>query len=296
MQRPIKCSLCASPKAAEVYNGVVRSGGWGSFTRRKYKIFNCSNCGISFISPIPNIDYAKGRYRNAYNGSSEVETYFRLHDKEQINYLGLISDLILRDKTVCDIGCGGGSFLDHVKGLARRTIGIEPFAGYRRSLNERGHIVFSSLDALMASKGTSKPDLVTSFHVIEHVDEPIAFLRKIRNVLKPDGRAVLVTPNADDILMKLNLASYRKFHYRTAHLWYFNDRSLQYAAMRAGFSKIKIQYRHSYDLSNFALWLRDGRPTGNGAAGVFAPTIDRAWRAWLEESRMADTIVIYLIK
>lgn len=246
------------------------------------------------MNPFPRIDYVKSDYRLNYNGSVGIETYRRLHVKEQAGYIDLIKGLNLKGRTVCDIGCGGGTFLDCIKNMAQKTIGIEPFVGYHGPLKNSGHTVFSGIEAMKASDRNCRVDLVTSFHVIEHVEDPIAFLNQIKGVIKPGGRAVLVTPNADDILMKLDFGPYQKFNFRTAHRWYFNHRSLVFAAQKAGFIKIRIRYRHNYDLSNFALWLRDGKPTGNAKVGLFNSRINRAWQDYLESQGLADTIALYL--
>ena len=44
-----------------------------------------------------------------------------------------------------DFGCGGGSFLDSIKGIAKKTIAVEPFVGYHESLKLRGHEVYSDI-------------------------------------------------------------------------------------------------------------------------------------------------------
>lgn len=231
-----------------------------------------------------------------YNGAADVQTYLRLHRPEQERYLKLSRVRVTRGRTACDIGCGGGAFLDRLKDSGFMTMGVEPFLRYHRSLKNRGHQVFASTEALLSKLGPGCSDLVVSFHVIEHVEDPIRFLEAARSVLRPGGRAVLATPNSGDILMKLGPEAYRSFNYRTAHRWYFNAQSLKYAAQQAGFVKMNIGYSHNYDLSNFALWLREGRPTGNAAVGLFGSEINRAWRTYLERNGMADTIVLYLKK
>ncbi len=296
MKSILSCALCGSRKITSVYNGAIRSGSWGNVTSSRYQVFTCSHCGVSFLNPFPIINYAEKSYRLDYNGSAGIKTYNRLHDKEQSWYLDLLKNLDLSGKTVCDIGCGGGSFLKYINGLAGRTIAIEPFIGYHRTLRSGGHSVFSGIDALMAVEGKSQIDLTTSFHVIEHVVEPVAFLKSIREVLKPGGKLILATPNADDILMKMGFGPYQKFNYRTAHPWYFNQRSLGYIARKAGFKKARFGFRQNFDISNFALWLRDGRPTGNSGTNLFDKEINQAWKLYLEKNGMADTIIVFLTK
>jgi hypothetical protein len=97
-------------------------------------------------------------------------------------------------------------------------------------------------------------------------------------------------------MMKLASQDYRSFFYRTAHLWYFNSQSLQWAAARAGFKVKKVFFKHGFDLSNTLCWLRDRRPTGIGGIDLLDERINAAWRTFLEDKGLADTLWVVLKK
>jgi hypothetical protein len=60
--------------------------------------------------------------------------------------------------------------------------------------------------------------------VIEHVDDPGALLREARSLLTRDGILVIVTPDAGSVAAKL--MGWRWWHYRVAHIGYFNKQNL----------------------------------------------------------------------
>jgi hypothetical protein len=106
----------------------------------------------------------------------------------------------------------------------------------------------------------------------------------------------LETDNLHDILMKLNITSFDEFFYRTAHLWYFEDKTLKQMAEQAGFSDIKISFRHNFDMSNVMLWLRDNKPTGNGKLDFLSNGVDQNWIEFVESSGLADLVCIEMTK
>lgn len=286
--------MCGSG-ATLVYRGAIRAGSFGRVTADAYSVYRCADCSVEFLHPAPEVEYESEIYRSTYNDAVDVGSYFRAQDGLAISYFSLLSRRTkFRDAVVADFGSGGGSFLDAVAGQARSTIAIEPFAGYHESLRARGHTVYSYGTDFLADARRPAVDVAVSLHVIEHVPDPIAYLREIREALAPEGVAFILTPNNDNILLKLDAPGYRAFDYRTVHRWYFNGAALQSCARKAGFEGTGIFYQHNYDLSNAVLWLREGRPTGNAALPIFDERINAAWAGFLEDRGMADTVWIEL--
>jgi len=284
------CRLCGAATAVG-YEGFVRAGKPGVESTQPFKVRTCVDCGVGFLDPFESLDYQTPAYRESYNTSSTVAAYFAAHDALQAGYLAQVSArTTLRGRVIADFGAGAGAFLDLVSGPARATVAIEPNDIYRASAAERGHLTYASVEDLLADPKAPRIDVAVTLHVIEHVADPVLYLTLIRQCLSENGKLFVLTPNADDVLMRLGHDAYRRFNYRTAHLWYFARASLTRCAKAAGFERATTWFEHDYDLSNFALWLKDSAPTGNGRSDLFDGRINGAWKTFLESSGMASAI------
>jgi len=292
-----KCGLCGSDYYTLVYDGVIRDGVFTKETSVNHKVVKCDSCGLVRLleNPLSMSYYQSDEYRQSYNETAKPSDYIEMHDSEQVPRLHKMDAKDFRGNTVLDYGCGGGAFLDWVSGVAEETIGIEPFQGYHECLTERGHQVFGEpQSALKEYKG--KVDKIVSFFVIEHVEDPVQFLSDSYELLKEGGSMYVETNNLNDVLMKLGSKEYERFFYRTAHLWYFDGDTLKGTAEKAGFSELKVSYRHLFDLSNAMLWLRDGVPTGNGKLDFLDSRMNSAWVSFVESACIADTVCIEMVK
>ena len=272
------CCICGDCKGYAVYDGPVRAGRFGALTQRTFRVLRCASCGVDRLDPLP-VDtaaYESGSYRQAVDGSTDVLQYYLAHDRELAARLGLVGSAALRGKVIADVGCGVGAFLDILKGVAGLTIGIEPQRDFGAALREKGHEHYAYADGL-AKAAPGSVDMAFCFQVIEHVESPRGFLADVARCLKPGGRLHLTTPNRDDILMLVGPESYRRFFYRVAHLWYFDAPSLCRTAEAAGLKIVQMSTPHHYDLSNFAVWLRDQRPSGLGALPELSGPADAAF-------------------
>jgi len=292
-----ECSLCPESGYDIIYDDFIRDGVFGRKTKIKHKVVKCKGCELVRLleNPLTMEYYQSDNYRNSYNETSHVSDYIEVHDIEQMPRLNKISVQAFRDKTILDHGCGGGAFLDLVSGVASTTIGIEPFTGYHKSLTSRGHEVFSdSISAINFYEG--KVDTIVSFGVLEHVEDPTQYLKDSFDLLTNGGKMYLETDNLDDILMKLNIPEFDQFFYRTAHLWYFNDQTLRKIVEGAGFFDLEISFRQNYDISNIMMWLRDGKPTGNGKFDIFDSRVNTAYIQFVESAGLGDLVCIEMTK
>lgn len=252
------CEICNSGDIAIEYNGKIRYGKFGDYIENS-NIYVCKNCGVKFYNS-GEIDYKNDDYRTLVQEDTSAQKYYHNQDDEQIHNLEVVGIHNLRDKVVADIGCGAGSFLDCIKGVAKDIIAIEPYVEYQKVLNSKGYKVY---DYSSSISNDTRIDIATSFAVIEHVDNPVEFLGSIKSKMADKGGVMVIsTPNADDFQLELIGDEYKNFYYRYVHKWYFNQQSLKFIADKLGFKKVEFKYVHKYDMSNLIYWLKDKRPTG----------------------------------
>lgn len=292
------CEICgADDWNSIVYEGAVRSGSFGTRTEGG-KVARCGDCGVDRLDEnvsISALAYESDNYRIAMAQGLEVEDFFSHADPVQIYNLSAFWPMDLRGKVIADIGCGAGSFLSHVSGLAESVVAVEPTERYHNFLRQRGYDVFSYVaDALKVHP--EGVDIAVTFQVIEHVLNPRAFLTEIAALLKPGGALIIATPNRDDILMKLLPEEFPPFFYRTAHRWYFDRLSLRRCTEAAGLQVESERYFHTYGMSNAFSWMMERRPTGNARLPGINNVADQLWSSYLEASGQADTFYIFARK
>jgi 2-polyprenyl-3-methyl-5-hydroxy-6-metoxy-1,4-benzoquinol methylase len=285
-----KCKICGSEVFETAYEGHIRIGKFGNLSDRPLKVTRCGSCLAQALPSIIEDQaafYESQEYRQEVDEGADVGDYFRLHDGEQVKHFAVAGTSIFRDKVVADIGCGAGSFLDYIKGVCKNAIGVEPALHYRRALSERGYASYPyTSDALREKR--NMVDIAVSFSVIEHIQYPLEFLREIYALLKPGGKVVVSTPNAEDILLDFIPDAYAPFFYRKAHLWYFNARALENLLRAAGFQEIRILPFHRFGFGNFITWVRDKRPAGDKRFDSISSTIDAVWKGELERTFRCD--------
>ncbi len=292
-----KCSLCNSIEYSTVYEGKIRDGSIGNYTKKDHKVVKCKSCNLIrlYENPNSNTFYKTEEYREKYNDTSSPDDYLKMHDGEQSSRLEKIGIEYFRNKVVLDFGCGGGSFLDLIRGVAKETLGIEPFEGYHNHLSNNHHKVFRSADeALENCEG--KIDTIVSTGVIEHVENPLKYLIDAYKLLKAKGKMYIETDNINDILFYMNDPELNKFFYRTVHLWYFEGSTLQKISEKAGFKNVKVSHRHNFDLSNLLIWLKDKAPSGVGKLKIFDDRVNNAWKSFLEDSGQSDLVCVTMSK
>lgn len=291
------CEICGSRNWSTVYDGAVRDGTFGN-VRENAKVARCSGCDVFRLSErycLGENEYEGDDYRIHLGQGMDLAGHYASHDHLQLHALNVIPPHRLRGLTVADVGAGGGSFLDHVRGIVGSAIAIEPTEKFRSALAERGYDTYAYAMGAVEALGPVA-DVAVSFQVIEHVSNPREFLTHIHALLKPGGRLVISTPNRADILMDILPELFSAFFYRVVHRWYFNAASLARCAAEAGFAVEETRHLHRYGMANAMLWLRDKSPKGNAQLGGIDKLADDLWKSYLEASGRSDTLFMTLTR
>ncbi len=289
------CEICGANDWHVIYDGPIRDGSYGSL-RTGATVARCGTCGVDRLveKHCPDEEFYEGdAYRRRLRQRLTTSAYFPTADKSQEFVFQVLGYGTLRNKVVADVGCAGGSFLDHVAGVAGQMLAIEPSSIYHESLRQRGYSVYSYTSEAGA-EFAGAVDLAIAQQVIEHVRNPLQFLQEIRGLLSPGGKLLITTPNRRDILMDLLPDDFPPFFYRTVHRWYFDTASLSECAERAGFQVDGARTVHRYGMSNALLWMRERRPCGDVRLEDIEPQADRMWRGYLEGIDRADCIFMTL--
>ena len=116
-----------------------------------------------------------------------------------------------------------------------------------------------------------KWDIITMFHVLEHLPDPRKTLKELAGKLKPGGKVIVEVPNSKDALLTLYKSGpFSEFTYWSCHLFLFNAATLSAVAEQAGYRVEFIKHIQRYPVSNHLHWLAEGKPGGtrNGSSST----------------------------
>jgi SAM-dependent methyltransferase len=146
----------------------------------------------------------------------------------------------LEGKRLLDVGAGSGKLVRYLRRRGVDAHGVEPSrALFDRFLSHDARFMCATVDAAHFSVGSFS--IVTAFDVIEHVSNPVAFLRGVVSALEPGGVFFLSTPDVESLTAK---AFGRRWHfYYPYHLSYFGVRTLARAAAALGLRALSSRHR-----------------------------------------------------
>ena len=209
----------------------------------------CTGCGLVQMNPQPFAANVERRYRESFG-----DDYLTYQLKNEMAFLELQKlaladahffriekDLMERkaafrlpddSPSVLDIGCATGTILAFLKERGWKATGVEisPSAEYARlkwGLDIRNTI----LEECRFSDGSF--DLVLASHLVEHLNNPLSFIREVWRVLRPGARLLLTTPNIDGFQARLFGSRWRSAIFD--HLYLFSARTVRAMLSSAGF-------------------------------------------------------------
>ena len=136
-------------------------------------------------------------------------------------------------------------------------------------------------------------DLITSFHVFEHLIDPISTLKSLTSLLKEGGEIVIEVPSSEDALLTLYKSeSFSKFTYWSQHLFLFNQETLALLVKKANLKLNWVQQVQRYGLSNHLYWLSNNLPGGQKKwTFLNSSLLDELYASQLASVGKCDTIM-----
>lgn len=244
------CFLCNSKKSRLRHKGVRDNEG--------IDVLECIECGLVYLSSVNHINEAFYENSGMLNGKVDLQKYRQQSFMDDSRRAKDLKNVIL-GKKVLDFGCGAGGFLHLIKNKCKEIAGVELDKSLNESINKEGINCYSNISEINDSY-----DVITLFHVLEHLKDPMLTLQKLKKHLNKDGTIIIEVPNADDALLTLfKNEKFSKFTYWSCHLYLYNNYTLQKICENAGYNVKLIKQIQRYPLSNHLYWLNNGLPGGH---------------------------------
>ncbi|MCP4652331.1 MAG: class I SAM-dependent methyltransferase [Candidatus Omnitrophica bacterium] len=234
--------------------------------RVKYKVYKCKECSHVQLVPKPTAQEDKEFYDKNLQDKSRGKDidYNKLVANnffDTTRHVELIKQLCPdANCKILDIGTGYGFFVTELHNQGYKNIlGIEPSIQRREIACKYSPAMVIDFDLDNPSKDIGKFNVITLFHVLEHMAEPIMFLRTIKKFMNPNGVFICEVPNENELLLD-TCKSYNDFYWIRAHLNYFNEKTLLACFKKAEYDNVQIKYQQRYGLLNLCNWLIVGKP------------------------------------
>jgi 2-polyprenyl-3-methyl-5-hydroxy-6-metoxy-1,4-benzoquinol methylase len=252
----------------------------------------CTSCGLVRLSSFSHIDecfYSDSHMHDS--APCEPQIVKKVGDEDDIRRFHDFYPLF-DGKSLLDFGCGSGGFLSLSKTRAASVMGLEPDKGWSGVHQQLGIPVTRSLGELPAE---SRFDVISMFHVLEHISNPLPLLSDILNLLSNDGKGRLLVevPSANDALLTLyENRAFSEFTYWSCHLYLHTPDTLRTLMEKAGFRTLEMRQYQRYPLANHLYWLAHGRPGGQEMwKHLVDAGLNAAYARVLAEQGRCDTII-----
>ncbi|GBD96852.1 MAG TPA: class I SAM-dependent methyltransferase [Nitrospirae bacterium] len=239
------CILCkSSVEYQRIFKGYEKDNQF-------YEVYVCPECRLGITLPFPDKEqlnrlYSTGSYREHQsrfiNPVEKLIRFFRKSRQKQI-------EAIIPQGRILDMGCARGVFLSIMRERGWETFGLElndETASYAR--NELGLDVKAGrlVDAQFENESF---DVITIWHVFEHLPEPRLIIEECSRILKPGGLLVIALPNFDSLQAKISGRHW--FHLDVPyHLYHFTLKNLSLLLKKSSFKIIKVK-RFSFEFNPF---------------------------------------------
>jgi SAM-dependent methyltransferase len=220
---PINCPVCGSARSAPLFT-----------SRNGYPILRCGDCGLTFTddrrAPPP----------------AELYPHFDQSDSVGLKMVRSGLSLFLRHREamirsikptgrLLDFGCGNGAFAGWMSLSGYEVVGLEPFSLGQSVTKDRLTLMQAPLEAVEGELGEF--DVITLWHVLEHLKQPDRLLARLAERLRPGGVILVSVPNFRS--WQRDLFNGGWFHIDPPrHLIHFDPETLRATLLRAGLEQV----------------------------------------------------------
>lgn len=242
-----------------------------SVSNESFGILACPACGLRRTEPQPPAG-SIGRYYASEDYVSHSDTRAglvnRLYHRARSFMLGRKAARVRAASgrsagRLLDVGAGTGYFAAHMRDLGWDVTALEPDEGARTAARKRANLDIRPLEDL-AGLPEGQFNVITLWHVLEHVYEPWGYLDRFHSLLAPGGTLIIAVPNPDS----RDARAYGPFWAAwdvPRHLWHFSARAMTHFLGDHGFRLVTL---HTMPLDAFYVSMLSEKYQGRGVSGL----------------------------
>jgi SAM-dependent methyltransferase len=252
----VSCLLCGSVEAVPVARSRVQV----MDSDESFTFVRCAACGLVYLNPrvpadaLPRYygpDYLPHRAASAWGRWAPLVR--RSQERMDLSRLRLIrrERALGPANAVLDVGCGRPTFLRALhRATGARAVGVDAAAAWRQSPGEWSGVELVQCD-LNESAIDGTFDVITCWHVVEHLYDPVKTLRTLRERARPGATLVVEVPDYGSLTRKLQGAYWGGYH-TPRHTAAYTAPRLRALLQRSGWC-VQRQLRYG-TLDPYVLW------------------------------------------
>lgn len=237
----VACNLCESQA-----NELVRAVGEQRYSvDARFSIVRCTHCGLMYLNPRPGEQEMLTYYPPEYQAAMR-----QVLQEVRESHIGRIGLRIMRHVrkpplaevgSALDIGCSSGDYLAYLRTLGWEVYGIELDEEAARYAREHFGIDVraGAAEQVLSGFPDESFDVVTMWHVLEHLFDPSLVLAEVQRVLRPGGILMLEMPNFDSLWASV-LGEYWFPLEIPRHLYHFAPPTLRAMLTKTGFRLTRL--------------------------------------------------------
>jgi 2-polyprenyl-3-methyl-5-hydroxy-6-metoxy-1,4-benzoquinol methylase len=200
-----------------------------SVSKEIFELYHDETLDMLITSPQPSLENL-GRYYESEDYISHTDNKRSLFEKAYHfvknialkNKLNLINSEQSRKGRILDIGAGTGDFLLTAKNDGWETVGVEPSERAKNIAIQKGISFVNEIDALE----NNSFDMITMWHVLEHVPNLELQIQELKRLLKPTGTLIVAVPNFKSYDAKYYNEFWAAYDV-PIHFWHFSKKAIQ---------------------------------------------------------------------
>jgi 2-polyprenyl-3-methyl-5-hydroxy-6-metoxy-1,4-benzoquinol methylase len=250
-------------------------------------MLRCKRTGAIFAQDIAHMN--NEHYQEKPFDDAEQRFTGGVIDKMDLDRRAALLNSYVPGKQWLDFGCGFGEILKAVGPFSASTAATELNRTQSNFVRAAGFDVRNDI----AEFGRTDFEVVTLFHVLEHLLDPVAMLAHIKRHCSPGATIIVEVPHARDFLLTgLGLDSFKRFTLWSEHLVLHTKQTLAFAFEQAGLELKSIAGVQRYPLSNHLHWAANDLPRGHEElAWLNTPDLQLAYQAALSAQDATDTLL-----
>jgi len=232
-----RCPVCGGESAQPL--------GCKRVETRDYTVTRCPQCQLVYITEMPTPHALEEHYERAWH---EEHAPTRCHDAatdhgiERLRFQRRLRELgrWTPPGRLLDVGCKDGAFLLLARAAGWQVAGLELSASAAATAQHHGlDVCVGTLDEAPYADGSF--DVVTMWHLLEHVPQPLTLLRRVAHLLKLRGVLALETPNVEGRAFHRQGVAW-EYLVPPEHLRFFGPHSLSLALQLTGYELLEQRF------------------------------------------------------